>query len=231
MVDAVVAAAGLVKPCGITSIQIQSFKCFPKHAIRSTIIKIDSDCSAFTFLYVFDFHMYILFSKYLGTDILVTLICVLGQDNPDVHRPFLAYLRLPTSTCHIHNIRGTCQLHMEEAFALHIEYILPSHHAVFLRMFLFSYLLFIIYNIYFFAPQTSLIYRSDANQKILVFLLCSCHKEKNQIILPFSFFFWIFSNSQKTLVTLKRNTMNKHHPIQTFIFSLPILIVCNCSYE
>lgn len=84
MVDAVVAAAGLVKPCGITSIQIQSFKCFPKHAIRSTIIKSDSDCSAFTFLYVFDFHMYILFSKFLGTDILVTPICVLEQDNPDV---------------------------------------------------------------------------------------------------------------------------------------------------
>lgn len=57
MVDAVVAAAGLVKPCGITSIQIQFFKCFPKHAIRSTIIKADSDCAAFTFLYVFYFHI------------------------------------------------------------------------------------------------------------------------------------------------------------------------------
>ena len=66
MVDAVVAAAGLVKPCGITSIQIQFFKCFPKHAIRSSIIKSDSD------------------SKFLGTDILVTPICVLEQDNPDV---------------------------------------------------------------------------------------------------------------------------------------------------
>src|SRR5699024_6933509 len=113
--------------------------------------------------------MYILFSKYLGTNILVTLICVLGQDNPYVHRPFLAYLHLPTSTCHIHDIRDTCRLHMEEAFALHIEYILPSHHAVFLRMFLFSYLLFIIYNIYFIAPQMSLIYRSDADQNTTIF--------------------------------------------------------------
>ena len=58
MVDAVVAAAAeLVKPCGITSIQIQFFKCFSKHAIRSTIIKSDSDCAAFTFLYVFYFHI------------------------------------------------------------------------------------------------------------------------------------------------------------------------------
>lgn len=83
MVDTVVAAVGLVKPCGITSIQIQFFKCFPKHAIRSTIIKSDSDCTTFTFLYVFYFQ-YVPFSKFLGTDILVTPICVLGQDNPDV---------------------------------------------------------------------------------------------------------------------------------------------------
>lgn len=60
MVDTVVAAVGLVKSCGITSIQIQFFKCFPKHAIRSTIIKSDSDCTAFTFfvciLFSYMFH-------------------------------------------------------------------------------------------------------------------------------------------------------------------------------
>ena len=83
MVDAVVAAAGLVKPCGITSIQIQFFKCFPKHAIRSSIIKSDSDCTAFTFC-MYSIFIYVPFSKFLGTDILVTPICVLEQDNPDV---------------------------------------------------------------------------------------------------------------------------------------------------
>ena len=66
MVDTVVAAVGLVKPCGITSIQIQFFKCFPKHAIRSTIIKSDSDCTAFTFLYVFYFHICSIFKNIWG---------------------------------------------------------------------------------------------------------------------------------------------------------------------
>nr|DAN61401.1 MAG TPA: hypothetical protein [Caudoviricetes sp.] len=117
---------------------------------------------------IYNIH-YSLSPKHLGTNSLVIPIFVFGQDNPDVQHSFLAYLRLPTPTCRIHNILGTDRLHMEEAFALHIEYILPSHHAVFLRIFLFPYLLFIIYNIYFFAPQTSLIYRSDANQNTNIF--------------------------------------------------------------
>lgn len=164
MVDAVVAAVGLVKPYGITSIQIQFFKCFPKHAIRSTIIKSDSDCTAFTFLYVFYFH-----------------ICSIFKISGDRY------------SCNSNLRIGTRQSRC--------------------------------------LASISCLFSSTHVKVPLVFLLCSCHKEKNRIILPFSFFFWIFSNSQKTLVTLKGNTMNKHHPIQTFIFSLPILIVRNCSYE
>lgn len=33
---------------------------------------------------MYSIFIYVPFSKFLGTDILVTPICVLGQDNPDV---------------------------------------------------------------------------------------------------------------------------------------------------
>ena len=153
MVDAVVAAAGLVKPCGITSIQIQFFKCFPKHAIRSSIIKSDSDCTAFTFC-MYSIFIYVPFSKFLGTDILVTPICVLEQDNPDVQHPFLAYLHLPTLKYLHCYIPGICQLHMEEAFVLHIRHILPS-----LRAAPPSYVLVFIFVILSFTTFTSSLHK------------------------------------------------------------------------
>jgi len=110
------------------------FVCF----IHDPFFLNDSDCTTFTFC-MYSIFIYVPFSKFLGTDILVTLICILGQDNPDVQHPFLVYLHLPTLKYLHCYIPGICQLHMEEAFVLHIRHILPSLRAAPLRMFLFSF--------------------------------------------------------------------------------------------